>query len=228
MPPRLSLSRCASALGVLTGLLICTTGCRIPSSNAQPRGRPGTPDPDQPVAVQTLRTQASAPVSGLTYTGTTRPIQQVAIKAQVAGRITVLPVDIGDRVIAGQVLAQLDGDLQTATVNQEQAELSARRAEAAQTNVAIIDAQAAVVQAEAALTQAQNDANRLRRLANQGALSEQTAEAAALDLISAQQVLNSAQAQVTARQQTAASAKERINAQQAVVDQSQVRLAYAA
>lgn len=105
----------------------------------------------------------------LTYTGTTRPNQQVMLRSQVSGEVTDLSVDVGDAIARDALLARLDGNLQTTSLSEAQAELSAREADTAQAEVAISNAQSAVVQAQATFDQAQVDASRLRQLANQGA-----------------------------------------------------------
>ncbi|MGB3295439.1 MAG: efflux RND transporter periplasmic adaptor subunit [Phormidesmis sp.] len=215
--------------GLLLPLLM-TAGCSLfPSSEAQSGGGRDGADrqSDGPVAVKTARAETGSLAGSLTYTGTTQPSQQVTLRAQVAGEIVSLAADRGDIVERGAVLAQLDGDLQTTSVNQARAELSARRAETAQAEVAISDAQAAVVQAQATLDQAQVDAQRLQQLADQGALSQQEAEAAVLAATNAQQAVRSAQARVDAQRQATASAADRIDAQQAVVAQTQKQLSYA-
>lgn len=216
----------AVQFGLLLPLLM-TAGCSLfPSSEAQSgEGQRGADsESDGPVAVKTAIAKTGTLAGSLSYTGTTQPSQQVTLRAQVAGEIVRLAADTGDTVERGAVLAQLDGDLQTTSVNQARAELSARRAETAQAEVSISDAQAAVVQAQATLDQARVDAQRLRRLANQGAISQQAAEAAALAATNAQQAVRSAQAQLDAQRQAAASAADRIDAQQAVVAQTQKQL----
>ncbi|NJM96649.1 MAG: efflux RND transporter periplasmic adaptor subunit [Phormidesmis sp. RL_2_1] len=210
--------------------LIAVSGCRfLPPSAAQPAsGQRGRPEQaDGPVAVKTARAESGSLAGALTYTGTTRPAQQVALRAQVSGEVIELRVDAGDAIARGEVIAQLDGDLQTTHVNQAKAELSARRAETAQAAVSISDAQAAVVQAQATFDQARLDAARLRQLASQGAISQQAAEAAELAATNAQQAVLSAQAQRDAQRQAVASAADRIEAQQAVLAQTQKQLSYA-
>ncbi|MGC1310278.1 MAG: efflux RND transporter periplasmic adaptor subunit [Phormidesmis sp.] len=206
------------------------SGCSFPPpSEAQPAGqRGGQPEADNgPVAVQTATAVAGSVAGLLTYTGTTRPTQQVSLRAQVSGEVIELLVDVGDAIARGDLLAQLDGDLQTTDLNQAQAELSARRAQTAQAQVAIRDAEAAVVQAQATFDQARVDAARLRQLANQGAISQQEAEAAALAATNAQQAIASAQAQLGAQRQAIASAADQVDAQQAVLAQNQKQLSYA-
>lgn len=212
--------------------LIMTAGCGLvsplfPPSEAQTGRGDRSERSDGPVAVKTATAQAGSLAGALTYTGTTRPTQQVALRSQVSGEVVALTVEVGDSVSRGGLLAQLDGDLQTIGVNQAQAELSARRAETAQAEVSIADAQAAVAQAQATLSQAQIDAQRLRQLANQGAISQQEAEAAELAAANAQQAVRSAQSQVSAREQAAASAADRIDVQRSVVAQSRKQLDYA-
>ncbi len=209
--------------------LLLTTGCGLlPASEAQPESgrRQQRDQADGPVAVQTATADTSALTEALTYTGTTQPAQQVALRAQVSGKIISLSADVGDAVERGAVLAQLDGDLQTTTLNQAQAELATRRAETAQAEVSISDAQSAVAQAQATLDQARIDAQRLRSLASQGAISQQEAEAAELAATNAQQAVRSAQARVDAQRQATAAAANQIDAQQAVVAQTQKQLSY--
>ncbi|MEM9948338.1 MAG: efflux RND transporter periplasmic adaptor subunit [Cyanobacteria bacterium P01_D01_bin.36] len=194
-------------------------------ASGQPAGhRGGRPGANGPVAVETATAQPGTLTGTLTYTGTTRPSQQVSLKAQVSGEVLALTVDVGDAIAQSQLLAQLDGDLQTTNVNQAQAELSARQAQTAQAQVSIRDAEAAVIQAQATLVQAQIDADRLRQLVAKGAVTQQEAEAAGLAEINAQQAVAAAQAQVDAQQQAVASAADQVNAQQAVLAQRQKQL----
>ncbi len=217
-------------VGLLLPLLWAVSGCGFfPPSSAQPSpGQRGRPEQaDGPVAVKTAQAETGSVAGLLTYTGTTRPSQQVALRSQVSGEVVDLTVDVGDEIARGDLLAQLDGNLQTTSLNEAQAELSARRAETAQAQVAISNAQAAVVQAQATFDQARVDASRLRQLANQGGISQQEAEAAELAATNAQQAVRSAQAQVAAQRQAAAAAADRTDAQQAVLAQTQRQLSYA-
>ncbi|MEL6259474.1 MAG: efflux RND transporter periplasmic adaptor subunit [Cyanobacteria bacterium J06631_12] len=199
------------------------------ASEAQPG--PGQQGPreaaDGPIAVQTAVAETGGLTGSLSYTGTTRPAQQVALRSQVSGEVVELPVDVGDAIARGEILAQLDGDLQTADFNEARAELSSRQAETAQAEVSIREAEVLVVQAQATLDQARIDAQRLRSLAAQGAMSLQEAEAAELAATNAEQALRSAQAQVEAQRQAIASAANQVEAQQAVVAQTQKQLSYA-
>ena len=220
----------AIKVGLALPLVALASSCSLfPSSEAQPSGRGGgrPEQANEPVAVQTASAETGSVSGELTYTGTTQPNQQVALRSQVSGEIISLPVDVGDAIAQGEVLAQLDGDLQTTNLNQAQAELSARRADTTQAEVSISDAQTAVVQAQSTFDQARIDADRLRQLANRGAISQQEAEAAELAAVNAQQAVRSAQAQVEAQRQAIASAANQVDAQQAVLAQTQKQLSYA-
>lgn len=213
------------SIAVITGLGILLPSCNLfPASEAQverPGGGPGT---DQPIAVEAAQAKFGFLQEPLQYTGTTRPAQQVVLSAQTAGAIVSTQADVGDSVQSGQVLAQIDSGLLTARVNEAQAELSVRQSEVTVDQVSITDAQAAAIQAQAARDQAKLDAERLRQLANQGAISQQAAEAAELTLISAEQAVESTQAQLEARKEAIATANSRVTAQQAVLAEAKEQL----
>ncbi len=216
----------------LLWLLPLLSSCQILlPSEAQPAGGAGggrpERDSDGPVAVQTVRVKTGALASGLAYTGTSRPVQQVALRSQIDGEVVALSVESGDSARQGDLLVELDGDLQTIAVGEADAELAARRAELAEAAVSVTDAQAAVVQAKATFEQAKVDAQRLRQLAAQGGISQQEAEAAELLAVNAQQAVRSAAAQVEARRQAADAVESRVDAQQATVSQTQKQLSYA-
>lgn len=179
------------------------------------------------VAVDTEKATVGSFEAGLTFTGTTQPVQTVALRSRVDGQVTALTVDVGDVVAAGEVLARQDADLLTVAVNQAQAELQARQSEVAQANAAVSDAQTAFEAARVRLQQAQTEAARLARLAGDGAVAIQDAEQAQLTVDTGQQVLKSTQEQIRTRQEAVNAAKGRVSAQQAVVDQTRERLSYA-
>lgn len=66
-------------------------------------------------------------------TGTIEPLKKVEIKSKVAGRLARLYVDEGDRVTAGQVLAEIDPTEINSQVDQIRAQVDGARARLAQT-----------------------------------------------------------------------------------------------
>lgn len=198
------------------------------SGGARNGARDGARDggEDQEAVVEFLKATAGSLESGTTYTGTTEPQQQVGVRSQITAQLLNLTVEVGDRVAAGEVIAQLDPTLLKAAVQSAQAELAAREVELAQARTEFADAQTTINQASAELAQAQSDASRLRSLARQGAIAQQQAELAETTLQIAQQTFQSTQAQARTREQAIAAAQQRVAAQAAVVTQEIERLSY--
>ena len=182
---------------------------------------------EEAVAIDAVTATTGTLEDDLAYTGTTQPYQQVSLRSRVDGEVTLLAVDVGDQVASGDAIVRLDADLLTVEVNQAAAELQARRSEVAQARASVSDAQTGLETARVELQQAQTDANRLIRLANEGAISIQEAEQAQLAVDTAQQVLQSAAEQIRTRQEAVNAAEGRVGAQQAVVDETQERLSFA-
>jgi len=103
-------------------------------------------------------------------------VHQATVSAQIAGQLTQLLVDAGDRVKRGQLLARID----------------TREADA---QVASAGAQAA--QAEAALLQAQLEHDRTKSLVAQGFVSQAALDKANADLKTARAGLDAARAGTT-------------------------------
>ncbi|MBT9312262.1 efflux RND transporter periplasmic adaptor subunit [Leptothoe kymatousa TAU-MAC 1615] len=212
-------------IALITGLGIVCHGCTLfPAGEAQVQRPGGGQENKQPIAVEVARATLGNVQDALAYTGTTQPAQQITLRAQTAGTVVATPLDTGDRVQPGTVMAQIDSGVLTARVNEAQAELSVRQSEVATDQVSITDAQTAAVQAKATRDQAKLDADRLRRLADRGAISHQAAEAAELTLINAEQAVEATEAQIEARQQAIAAAASRVTAQQAVLAEAQEQL----
>lgn len=214
--------------GAISILALVLSSCNsVPKSEADAKTQPPGAARTQTAAVDVAIAAAAPLAATREYTGTTQPLQEVAIRAQAEGQLRQLNVDVGDRVKKGQTLARIDDSLLAAATAEAAAELASRRTEISQLQAQVSDAKTQVEQNRLQLQQAQSDAARYSNLAKSGAVSQQQAEQFRTQARTAAQVLRSAQAKVLAEQQAIGVANSRITAQQAVVAQQQQRRAYA-
>ena len=82
--------------------------------------------------LDTITLQAGADVRGRGWDGVVEAVQQAALTAQTAGRVTVVNVDVNDRIAAGDVLLRLTTVEQQAGSNIARAQLRAAEAAAAE------------------------------------------------------------------------------------------------
>ena len=116
-----------------------------------------------PRPVLVAHPQAAAGASALAYPGEVRAREEAALSFRVGGKLVRRHVDVGDRVVRGQLLAELDpGDLQL-------------QAQAAQAQLAAAQAQLARASADRARYQALAD----DQLVSRSALDAQQAAWAA-------------------------------------------------
>lgn len=214
-------------LAMYSLVAIALSGCQVPKDGAGAQTTPPGAGRNQAAAVDVAIAATVPLVSTREYTGTTQPLQEVAIRAQAEGQLRQLNVDVGDRIQRGQTLAQIDDSLLNAATAEAAAELASRRTEISQIQAQVSDAQTQVEQTRLQLQQAEFDAARYARLAQAGAISQQQAQQSRTQANTAAQVLRSAQAKVRVQQQGIAVANSRIVAQQAVVAQRQQRREYA-
>ncbi|PZV19608.1 MAG: efflux transporter periplasmic adaptor subunit [Pseudanabaena sp.] len=209
-------------LVAIAGLSVVTVGCGAPKDTTQAQ----TQSPKTSVAVDVVIAKFDTLQAGTEFTGTTAPIREVSVKSRLEGRLLDLNVDVGDRVKAGQAIAQLDDAVLSATVLQADAEIAAREAEVSQASASVGNARAQVERARVEYQQAQADANRFTKLAKDGAVSSQAAEAALTRARSAEQSLRSAEQQVNLQEQSVGASSQRVLAQEAIKLREQERQSY--
>lgn len=153
-PPR---SLLVLTLAASLGLIGCTDAI-APKVEAQPERHQGESKPA--VEVKTARRARLRPAPS--HTGTTQPVTEVSLRARIEGRLQQLNVDVGDRVVAGQILAQFDDAIVQTEIAEAEAELAARQSEVARLRNQVRSAEIQVEQAKAELQQARADARRMR------------------------------------------------------------------
>ncbi len=208
----------------IAGLALGSTSCGIQNDQnaSQAQTQPQRPSVSVDVAIADFDALQTASE----YTGTTTPIREVAVRSRLEGRLLDLSVDVGDRVGAGQAIAQLDDTVLSATVLQAEAEVAAREAEVSQANASVGNALAQVERAKLEYKQSQIDANRFTQLAKEGAVSPQTAESAVTRAKTAEQSLRSAEQQVQLQRQNVGATSQRVLAQEAIRLREQERQSY--
>jgi len=177
-----------AALGLVAALapgLVLAEAAPAPTAAVRPAITVST------VTRQTLRDRVLA-------SGLVGPVETVEVQPLIEGQpIQILAVDVGDRVAAGQVLAQLS----PATLELQRSQLEAT----------LVSARAAIAQAEAQLVEARSSAVEAQRvnaraiaLKDQGTVSQAAADQAAANAVSATarvavatQSLAAAEAQLT-------------------------------
>lgn len=82
--------------------------------------------------VDTIVIARAPAVRTLAVNGTIRPRLSVEVQSPVAGTLTALPLDVGDRVAAGALLARIDDAPQRAAISEAQASVAAQQATLAQ------------------------------------------------------------------------------------------------
>ncbi len=124
----------------------------------------------KPPAVTVARATAGTLVDTVVLTGTLVPREEVLVNAQLDGlAIVKIEAEEGDRVEAGQALAELSHDVLDATVAQNAAQIARAEAAIAQANSSIQEAEASRTQADAAFA-------RTRELLATGSASRETFE----------------------------------------------------
>ena len=134
------------------GLLLALAACG---------GDPATPVLPPLPKLDTIIVQAGGDVRGRGWDGVVEAVQQAALTAQTAGRVTMVSVDVNDRVAAGDVLLRLTAVEQQAGANTARAQL--RAAEAAASEAAANYRRYAALGASQYVSRAQIDQARAAR-----------------------------------------------------------------
>jgi len=195
-----------------------------------------------PLLVETILASKQSLTGAETVTGTVEPVETVTITSRILGQITSLPLQEGDRVKAGQVLAKIDvkdiqaqGDRATAAISQAQAGVIVARAAQNQAitqknqaialvNQAIAREQQAIAQrqeAQAELANARLQQRRMTTLASEGAVPQVQLDEANTKVTVIETRISQASAGIEQARRALDSARAGVEQAQAGVEQAQ-------
>ena len=186
----------ASVISILAASAAALGGCA--SHPAQPAAPAAVP-----VSVTPARSAAFA--TPIELSGTLSSVHTTTLGAAAAGRIVAVNVRVGDRVEAGQLVAQID-------TSQYGAQLTGARAGAAAAADSQRAAQAQLQQAQSRLALARVTAARMSQLYAQGAISKQQQDETQSNLQAAQAGVAQAQAGLSAAAGMTAQAQAGVSA----------------
>src|SRR6266436_9853644 len=108
--------RSIPALGLATTFAALLCGCQESSS---PSAAPAAP----PIAVQLIQPKRGPITRFVTLPGEIKPYQEATLYAKVAGYLKTIPVDKGDRVNEGALIADLEAPELAADLARSKADL---------------------------------------------------------------------------------------------------------
>ncbi|WP_429841921.1 efflux RND transporter periplasmic adaptor subunit [Brevibacillus sp. FIR094] len=205
---------------VILALLAITlvAGCSSPQAVTPPTE---TVEATTPVQVETVATGTVVSDSGLT--AKLAPSEEVQVSPKMGGKISSLPVKLGQYVTKGQVLFTLDEKDLVNSVKQAEAAYNVSKASLNQagssSDQGLVQAKNSLKQAETALQDAKVNQQRMQQLFSQGAISAQQMEQANSQLTTAQTSYDNAQQGVQSAGQ-----KTSVQVSEASVQQAQVSL----
>lgn len=193
-------------------------GCSSPQAAETPTEKT---ESVTPVQVEQVGTGTVSSEAGLT--AKLAPSEEVQVTPKVSGKISSLPVKLGQYVTKGQVLFKIDEQDLSNAVQQAEAAYRVAQANLRQTNSSsdqgLVQAKNGLKQAEQALADAKLNQQRMQELFTQGAISSQQLEQANTQLTNAQTSYANAQQSLQAAQQ-----KTGTQVSEASVNQSSVSL----
>lgn len=150
-----------------------------------------------PVPVTVEVVQAGTFEAGVSYTGSIMPYQEAVVYPRVAGQLTNYSVYPGDRVEAGQVLADLIADERSTELAEARAEADAMNTSLQVSQVEIDEQVQEIARLQAELDYLNLQKDRFAKLTAEGATSQQEYDAVATEAAAKEAALEQANAKLT-------------------------------
>lgn len=154
----------------------------------------GAPNP-VPVTVEVVQPRVFE--AGVSYTGSIKPVQEAVVYPRVAGQLTNYSVYPGDRVIAGQVLADLIADERSTELAEARAEAETMQTSLQVSQVEIDEQVQEIARLQAELDYLNLQKGRFATLTAAGATSQNEYDAVAAEAAAKAAALEQARAKLT-------------------------------
>jgi len=152
------------------------------------------------------------------------PRTEVKISSDVSGEIIELPVEEGDSVTVGQLLAKIDPDVIRAQVERTSAGVNSAKAQLANARSQVKQFEAQKEQIESQLKNAQDIHQRNEKLYKDGIISDLDFESSLANVQQLEANLRSAEANIEAAQESVRSAEFQVKSSQATLNETQTSL----
>src|SRR2546426_1078769 len=183
------------------------------------------------VSVSVVRPRRADGPTDLVLPSNIQAIEEAALYARTNGYVRERYVDIGDRVAAGRILAQIDTPELDQELGQARAALAQTRSGLAQARASLVQAQATLNQARAGLDQSKTNedfagitAQRFTRLEHDGLVAHQDADEKRTGLAAAHATTAVSQANVEAMQANIGALEASVEAAQANVAANEAKV----
>ncbi|MBE9135701.1 efflux RND transporter periplasmic adaptor subunit [Nodosilinea sp. LEGE 07088] len=177
-----------------------------------------------PVTVEVV--QPGAFEAGVSYTGSIMPYQEAVVYPRVAGQLTNYSVYPGDRVQAGQVLADLMADERSTELAEANAEANAMTTSLQVSQVEIDEQAQEIARLQAELDYLKLQEERFAKLTAAGATSQNEYDLAATDVAAQEAALAGAKATLTRLNSQVERERARVGQAQAKVNTAAVMQGY--
>ncbi len=171
---------------------------QLPGAPAQPQAPDAPPlaevDIEEVPKVIAMRSVAQQVDNAVILRGETEPLRSVSVQAETTGTVISAPLPRGERVVAGQVLCQINPGTRPAALAEAEARLVEARAQRATVNSRLPEAEARLEEARARLEEARINVNAAESLQQDGFASETRVANARAALRSAEAGVRSAEA----------------------------------
>ncbi|MDJ0598332.1 MAG: efflux RND transporter periplasmic adaptor subunit [Crocosphaera sp.] len=190
---------------MLTGGILLVTNQLKPASSTMDHNGHGNMSHDEmmvvdgsfnptPVTVEVVKPQLLQ--DKVQYTGTIEPYQVVTVYPRVAGQLTNYSVYPGDRIIAGQTLAQISASELFTEVAEAQAETDTMRTALEVSKIEILEHKNSIKQIEADLGYLNKKLDRFAMLVSEGAIAQDDYDVVESEVQSKQAMLSEAKVKI--------------------------------